>query len=128
MSRPWSLSVIIPAFNEEAAIGKVLGAIPARLVRRVIVVDNGSTDGTAARAVQMTPPAHAFPGSETTNATTKKDASNPRKVCQQEDLITGRTYLGPMESAVVAPRRLETGCGFIGTPPGAGTRVHRPPD
>ena len=41
-----SISVIIPAFNEERAIGKVLDEIPHR-VAEVIVVDNGSTDATA---------------------------------------------------------------------------------
>ena len=44
-----SISVIIPAFNEERAIGKVLDEIPRR-VAEVIVVDNGSTDSTAAVA------------------------------------------------------------------------------
>ncbi len=44
--------VIIPALNEELAIGKVLAALPAwaAATARVIVVDNGSTDGTAAAA------------------------------------------------------------------------------
>lgn len=37
--------VIIPALNEEASLPLVLGDLPA--VGRVIVVDNGSTDGTA---------------------------------------------------------------------------------
>lgn len=44
-----SVSVIIPALNEEQAIAKVLAAIPA-WVDGVIVVDNGSTDQTAAIA------------------------------------------------------------------------------
>jgi glycosyltransferase involved in cell wall biosynthesis len=39
--------VIIPALNEEQSIGRVLDAIPKRLHADVIVVDNGSTDGTA---------------------------------------------------------------------------------
>lgn len=38
--------VIIPAFNEEPAIGKVIAAIP-EWVDRVVVADNGSTDRTA---------------------------------------------------------------------------------
>ena len=44
---------IIPALDEEAAIAAVVRAIPGDVVRRVVVVDNGSTDGTAraARAV-----------------------------------------------------------------------------
>ncbi len=43
------ISVIIPALNEEKAIGKVIAAIPA-WVDDVIVVDNGSTDNTPAIA------------------------------------------------------------------------------
>jgi glycosyltransferase involved in cell wall biosynthesis len=38
------ISVIIPVFNEEGSIGKVLNDIPQDLVNNVIVVDNGSTD------------------------------------------------------------------------------------
>jgi glycosyltransferase involved in cell wall biosynthesis len=41
---------IIPALNEEAAIAAVVAGIPRDLVDEVIVVDNGSTDGTAAEA------------------------------------------------------------------------------
>ena len=42
--------VIIPALNEEAALPLVLGDLPA--VGRVIVVDNGSSDETAMRAIE----------------------------------------------------------------------------
>lgn len=38
--------VIIPALNEEGAIGKVIQDIPKELVSEVIVVDNGSKDRT----------------------------------------------------------------------------------
>ena len=41
--------IIIPALNEEAAISGVVGSV-RHLVDQVIVVDNGSTDQTAARA------------------------------------------------------------------------------
>ena len=41
--------VIIPAFNEEKSIGLVLSDLP-REVDEVIVIDNGSTDETAAEA------------------------------------------------------------------------------
>lgn len=41
------VAVIIPALNEEEAIGQVLTEIPCDAVSDVIVVDNGSTDGTA---------------------------------------------------------------------------------
>jgi glycosyltransferase involved in cell wall biosynthesis len=40
------VAVIIPALNEEASLPRVLDAIPAGLVEQVLVVDNGSTDGT----------------------------------------------------------------------------------
>ncbi len=42
------VTVVIPAFNEEASLPLVLGDVPE--VGRVIVVNNGSTDGTAAMA------------------------------------------------------------------------------
>lgn len=42
------VTVVIPAFNEEASLPLVLGDIPK--VGRVIVVNNGSTDDTAAVA------------------------------------------------------------------------------
>ncbi|NNE69845.1 MAG: glycosyltransferase family 2 protein [Rhodothermales bacterium] len=38
--------VVIPALNEAEAIGKVIGDIPADRVHTVVVVDNGSDDGT----------------------------------------------------------------------------------
>jgi glycosyltransferase involved in cell wall biosynthesis len=44
-----TIAVIIPALDEEETIGPVLDAIPA-WVDRVLVVDNGSTDRTAALA------------------------------------------------------------------------------
>ena len=43
------IGCIIPACNEEVAIGKVIAAIPD-WVDRILVVDNGSTDGTGAAA------------------------------------------------------------------------------
>jgi glycosyltransferase involved in cell wall biosynthesis len=43
-------AVIIPALNEEAAIGRVIAAIPRDAVDAILVVDNGSSDATAARA------------------------------------------------------------------------------
>ncbi len=42
--------VIIPAFNEARAIGRVIGDIPAGLVDEVVVVNNASTDETEANA------------------------------------------------------------------------------
>lgn len=46
------IDVIIPAYNEEAAVGKVVQAIPKSLVREIIVCNNNSTDRTAEIATQ----------------------------------------------------------------------------
>lgn len=43
-------AVIIPAYNEEPGIARVIAGIPQDLVSEIIVVDNGSTDGTAKKA------------------------------------------------------------------------------
>ena len=45
----WKIAVIIPALNEELAIGSVITEIPG-YVDKIIVVDNGSTDRTTEKA------------------------------------------------------------------------------
>ena len=45
-------TIVIPAFNEEQSIGAVLDEIPSEHADEVIVVDNGSTDRTAAIAAE----------------------------------------------------------------------------
>jgi glycosyltransferase involved in cell wall biosynthesis len=44
--KKWVVDVVIPAFNEENAIGNVLRDIPKSLVREIIVIDNNSSDRT----------------------------------------------------------------------------------
>ncbi len=44
------IDVIIPAYNEEASIGRVLQDIPKSIVREIIVCNNASKDATAAVA------------------------------------------------------------------------------
>ncbi len=41
------IDVVIPALDEAGSIGRVIAAIPRDSLRRVVVVDNGSRDGTA---------------------------------------------------------------------------------
>ena len=59
------IDVIIPAFNEEASIGRVLADLPVALLRHIVVADNGSTDRTAeiaaaAGAVVVTAPRRGY--------------------------------------------------------------------
>ena len=44
---PPRIGIVIPALNEEASIARVLDDLPRGLATEVVVVDNGSTDGTA---------------------------------------------------------------------------------
>lgn len=44
------VDVIIPAFNEEDAIGNVIKEIPKDIAREIVVVDNNSTDNTSEEA------------------------------------------------------------------------------
>lgn len=41
-----TIDVIIPAYNEELSIGKVVTDLPKNLVREIVVVNNNSTDKT----------------------------------------------------------------------------------
>lgn len=45
-----SVYVVIPAFNEENAVGRVVRDIPKGLVKEVVVVNNASTDATERKA------------------------------------------------------------------------------
>ncbi|NOX46039.1 MAG: glycosyltransferase family 2 protein [Chlorobi bacterium] len=46
------IDVIIPAYNEQCSVGKVIEDIPMELVREVIVVNNNSSDETSINAVK----------------------------------------------------------------------------
>ncbi len=42
-----TIDVVIPAYNEEKSVGRVIADIPKDLVRHIVVGNNGSTDNTA---------------------------------------------------------------------------------
>ncbi|MBI4021234.1 MAG: glycosyltransferase family 2 protein [Candidatus Aenigmarchaeota archaeon] len=54
--KPLKLVVMIPAYNEEETIEKVIRSVPRRIPRissvEVLVIDDGSTDATAERALR----------------------------------------------------------------------------
>ena len=78
-----SLAVLIPALNEEQAIAQVLAAIPPGLAQEVVVVDNGSTDRTAAVARSLG----------------ARVVAEPRRGYGQA-CLTGLAALGPVEIVV----------------------------
>ena len=47
MYRGLSIIAIVPVFNEEAKIGKVVSRMPREVVDEVLVIDDGSTDDSA---------------------------------------------------------------------------------
>jgi dolichol-phosphate mannosyltransferase len=60
MDAPLRISLVLPAFNEAAVIGRAVTEAEAALAGRfagyeVIVVDDGSTDGTAAEVQRLLP-------------------------------------------------------------------------
>jgi len=57
--------LVIPALNEAEVIGEVVRSVPRTLVNQIIVVDNGSTDGTGqaaknAGAILVSQPARGY--------------------------------------------------------------------
>ncbi len=51
MAEPSTVSIVIPAFNERESIAEVVGVLRAAAAwREILVVDDGSTDGTGERA------------------------------------------------------------------------------
>jgi glycosyltransferase involved in cell wall biosynthesis len=63
LADPSTVSIVIPAFNERASIGEVVGLLRAAAAwREIIVVDDGSSDGTGdcAAASGATVVRHAY--------------------------------------------------------------------
>ena len=60
-SRP-QLSVIVPVYNEVATVRTLLERVMAvRIPKEIIVVDDGSTDGTPAALEEVRPPYRTHP-------------------------------------------------------------------
>ena len=68
MADPSSVSIVIPAFNESESIAEVVGILRAAAAwREIIVVDDGSTDGTGNIAATSTL-LESFPSPGTTSS------------------------------------------------------------
>ena len=124
------ISLIIPALNEEAAIGKVLSELPRDLYSQVLVADNGSTDGTAAVAEAngatvvreprrgywsacLAAIAHLDPGAEIVvfmDADSSDVPAEARSLVEpimagQADLVIGSRVLGRAERGALQPHQ-----------------------
>jgi glycosyltransferase involved in cell wall biosynthesis len=130
------IDVIIPAFNEEGSIGKVIGDIPSEWVRDIIVCNNNSTDATVkvaeeAGAVVVNATQQGYgsaclqgmayiaqrPASEKPDIIVFMDADYsdhpeelPQVVApileQEADLVIGSRALGKMEQGAMMPQQI----------------------
>jgi glycosyltransferase involved in cell wall biosynthesis len=46
-----NIAVIIPAYNEELSIGRVISSIPRKIINEIVVINNNSSDNTAQKAM-----------------------------------------------------------------------------
>lgn len=122
------IALIIPALNEAESIGQQLAEIPPTLAAQTIVVDNGSTDSTAANAesagaevvreprrgygsaclaglAQLRPDITAVLFLDADLSHAPQDLERIVRVGEEEnwDLVVGSRVLGPSESGSLTP-------------------------
>lgn len=128
------IDVIIPAFNEQEAVGSVIADIPKERVREVIVVNNNSTDKTSLAAKEagatvlnekqqgygfacLKGMAHIAQKSEAPDIVVFLDADHsdhPEQmpslvapiVDQEMDLVIGSRALGKKEPGAMTPQQV----------------------
>ncbi len=129
------IDVIIPAYNEEESIGKVVADIPKELVRDILVCNNASTDNTksvatAGGAIVLDQPLKGYgnaclkgieylknrPENEKPDIVVFLDgdySDHPeemtklvKEVLDGNDLVIGSRALGNMESGAMMPQQV----------------------
>jgi glycosyltransferase involved in cell wall biosynthesis len=119
------IDVIIPAFNEENAVGNVVRDIPKDWVREIIVCNNGSTDQTTQKASEagatvVTQPIMGYgnkPKSEQPDIVVFLDADysdHPEEIVdlvrpiieRDMDLVIGSRALGDLERGSMTPQQI----------------------
>lgn len=131
MSKP-IISVIIPAFNEERSIGKVVADIPREIVDHVIVINNNSNDKTvevasAAGAIVLDEPRRGYGWACLKGIEKSKDLKTeivvfmdgdysdyPEEITKiiapilesQHDMVIGSRVLGEREKGSLTPQQV----------------------
>jgi glycosyltransferase involved in cell wall biosynthesis len=129
------IDVIIPAYNEEESIGKVVSDIPKKLVRDILVCNNASTDhtksvATAAGAIVLDQPLKGYgnaclkgieyiknrPENEKPDIVVFLDgdySDHPEEMTllvnallEGNDMVIGSRALGEMESGAMMPQQV----------------------
>ena len=128
------IDVIIPAYNEEESIGKVVSDIPKDLVRDIIVCNNASKDNTSevakaagATVVDQPEPGYGnacLKGIEFINSKEKKPdivvfldgdySDHPEEMLhlikpiheQKMDMVIGSRVLGDLEKGAMMPQQI----------------------
>ena len=128
------IDVIIPAFNEENAVGQVIAEIPKDLVRHIIVCNNGSNDetkerATAAGAVVIDEPEQGYGAACLKGISYVKGLANPpdilvfldadysdfpaempllvEPIIQEDiDMVIGSRALGQLEKGSMTPQQI----------------------
>ncbi|MFT6319330.1 MAG: glycosyltransferase involved in cell wall biosynthesis [Granulosicoccus sp.] len=129
------IDVIIPAYNEEESIGKVVSDIPKELVRDILVCNNASTDNTksvatAAGAIVLDQPLKGYgnaclkgieylknrPVNEKPDIVVFLDgdySDHPEEMTllvnallEGNDMVIGSRALGEMESGAMMPQQV----------------------
>ncbi|MFK7771078.1 MAG: glycosyltransferase family 2 protein [Saprospiraceae bacterium] len=129
------IDVIIPAYNEEESIGKVVADIPKELVRDILVCNNASTDNTksvatAGGAIVLDQPLKGYgnaclkgieyiknrPENEKPNIVVFLDgdySDHPEEMTllvdallEGNDMVIGSRALGDMESGAMMPQQV----------------------